>query len=116
MAQVSRARVYAVLDGERDYQNNGEGNAAPHPDSNGPHHAPGELSPGEGLLCMEEILAHARAAWYKPDGQTAMMPFVRKIGAVAVQLMENYGAPPREGHEPDFNRLHDRGIIDPNKP
>jgi hypothetical protein len=86
----NRNEVYEVIDGERAYQDAGRGNAKRH------ENAPPQLSPGECLLCMEELLADARRAWYKPDGATAMLPFIRKATAVGVQLMENYGAPPRE--------------------
>jgi hypothetical protein len=92
-----RENAFRKLDGEREYQNDGQGNAKPHADSQRPN---GALSPGECLLCIEEIAAAARAAWYKPDGAVAMAPFIRKIGGVAVQFMENYETPPREGYEP----------------
>lgn len=99
MAKVSRSYVYAVLDGERAYQKAGKGNAAPHPDSK---RADGALSPGEALLCMEQLLVEARANWYKGVvGQDLMLPFIRKATAVGVQVMENYGASAREGYEPD---------------
>jgi len=94
---ASRNVVYSIIDGERDYQDAGEGNAAPHPDA---QRRNGALSPGECLLCIEQIAAEARAAWYKPDGQAAMAPFMRKIAGVSVQFMENYTAPPRACHDP----------------
>lgn len=87
----ARDVVYAVIDGEREYQNGGKGNAAPHP---------GALTPGEALLCMEQLMAVARAEWYKPDGIPAFLHNIRKITAVGVQVMEIYGALPREGFEP----------------
>lgn len=94
----SRDKVYDVLDGERDYQNAGQGNAKPHPESG---RTDGRLTLGEGILCLERILDTARAEWYKgPDGHKATLPYIRKAAAVAVQLMENYGAVPREFHVP----------------
>lgn len=96
---ASRDAVYDVIDGERDYQDMGKGNAAPHPE--GKRSASDGLSLGEGILCMERILDEARAAWYKgPEGQTLAMPFIRKTAGVAVQLMEHFGAVPREWHVP----------------
>lgn len=86
----TRNEAFAALNSERDYQDAGRGNAKRH------ENAAPNLTPGECLFCIEEIAAQARAAWYKPDGGTAILPFMRKIGAVAVQCMENYGAPPRE--------------------
>jgi hypothetical protein len=91
---IGRERVYDVIDGERDYQEAGEGNAKRHAD------APPNLSVGENILCMEQCLADARAAWYKPDGGTNALPFIRKVAALGVQALENFGAPPREYHVP----------------
>lgn len=99
-----RNKIYDVIDGERDYQDAGKGNAAPHPE--GKRSASDGLSLGEGILCMERILDEARAAWYKgPEGQTLAMPFIRKTAAVAVQLMEHFGAVPREWHVPESARI-----------
>lgn len=77
-----RDEVYDVLDGERDYQNRTWGG--------------NPLTIGEFLLNMEEQLARARRMWAdepKPELQT--LEFVRKIGALSVQCMEQHGAPPR---------------------
>lgn len=94
----NRDVVYDVIDGERDYQNAGEGNAKPHPESG---RTDGRLTLGEGILVMERILDQARAEWYKgPDGHKLTLPYVRKVAGVAVQLLENFGAPPREYHVP----------------
>lgn len=91
---TGRERVYDVIDGERDYQEAGEGNAQRH------ENAPPHLSVGENILCMEQCLADARAAWYKPNGGTAALPFIRKAAALGVQALENFGSPPREYHVP----------------
>ncbi len=99
---ASRDAVYAIVDGERDYQNGGEGNAAPSTElrAKGVHANP--LSFGEGLLCLEEILRKARAEWYFPDGTPKALPYVRKAAGVAIQLLENFGAPPRAEHDPNL--------------
>lgn len=96
---VVRNDVYNVIDGEREYQNGGHGNAQRHAN------APPQLTPGEVILCMEKCLADARDAWYKPNGATACLPFIRKTAALAVQVMENYGAPAREGFDPRVEQL-----------
>ena len=98
---AAREAAYKIIDGESDYQDAGKGNAAPHivPETGAPR-ANGALTPGEGLLCIEQIVEEARAAWYKPDGWYKMLPYIRKIAGVSVQLLENYGAPPREGYDP----------------
>jgi len=90
MPKVSREDVYVVIDGERDWQDAGKGNAQRHEDR------PEDLSPGEILLCMQKCLNDAIDAWYKPDGGTTCLPKIRKIAALGVQAMENYGAPERK--------------------
>ena len=87
---VNREEVYNVIDGERNYQDNGVGNAKRH--ENMP-----KMTPGEIILCMEKCLADARDAWYTPEGGKNCLPFIRKITALGVQCMELYGAPRREG-------------------
>jgi hypothetical protein len=88
--KVPRAVVYAVIDGERDYQEAGKGNAQRHPD------ADKAMTPGEFILCMEKCLSDARDAWYKPQGGQASLEFVRKVAGLAVQCMELHGAPRRQ--------------------
>lgn len=89
---ATREQVYATVDSERRYQDAGAGNAQRHPDTDK------AMTPGEFILCMEECLAHARAAWYKPNGGQASLPFIRKVTALGVHCMELHGAPPREGY------------------
>lgn len=88
MPKYPRELVYAAVDSERDYQDAGKGNAQRHPDFP-------EMTPGEHLLCMEECLKQAREAWYKPNGSTACLDYVRKVTALGVACMEHYGAPVR---------------------
>lgn len=85
---ASRQEVYAIIDGERDYQDAGMGNARRHADMP-------DLTPGEMILIMEELLSQARAVWYKPDGGKECLHDIRKAAAVGVQMMERFGAPPR---------------------
>ena len=35
--------------------------------------------------------------WYRPTGGVDCLPYIRKVSALGVQCMENYGAPRREG-------------------
>jgi hypothetical protein len=88
--------VYAVIDGERDYQTAGEGNALRHAD------APPHLLPGEVLACIEKCRNDALDAWYKPNGGVACLPFIRKIAALSIGALENYGAPARAEHDPSL--------------
>ncbi len=83
-----RNEVYAVIDGERDYQDAQRGNAKR-------HEGQPPMTPGEYLLCMEHLLSQARATWYRPDGGVACLDEVRKITALGVSCMELHGAPRR---------------------
>ena len=85
-----RNEVYAVIDGERAYQDAGTGNAQRHAD------ADKAMTPGEFLLCMEKVLADARNVWYTPEGGKKSLEYVRKVAALAVQCMELHGAPERK--------------------
>lgn len=93
---ASRDAVYAVIDGERDYQINGEGNALRHAN------APPYLLPGEVIACTQKCLNDAINAWYMPNGNVASLPFFRKIAALAIGVIENSGqpAPARAEHDP----------------
>jgi hypothetical protein len=84
-----RDQVYAVINGERDYQDAGIGNAKRH------ENQPPVMTPGEYLLCMEECLQQARTRWYKPDGSAQCLDSIRKVAALAVACMEHHGAPAR---------------------
>jgi len=87
--KVPRDEVYRVIDGERDYQDAGLGNSKRHPDQ------PATMTPGEYLLCMEEVLSDGRKVWYKPDGSQACLDYVRKLAALCVACMQIHGAPAR---------------------
>jgi hypothetical protein len=86
---VGREGAYAAIDSERAYQDAGRGNAQRHEGSSP------KLMPGEVILCIEKCLHDAREAWYKPNGGKECLPYLRKVAALAVQAMENYGAPLR---------------------
>ena len=89
-----RDAVYDVIDGERDYQIAGEGNAARAAD------AP-ELSIGDFILLMERYVAAAREEGvHGAAGNIQALPDIRKVVALGVHALEVYGAPPREWHVP----------------
>lgn len=88
--KVERVAAYKALDSERDYQDAGMAD-----ESKPSMHV---LTPGEIILAMEECLQHARTAWYhSAHPHTGMLNYIRKIGGLAMQGMEQYGAPQREG-------------------
>lgn len=92
MMKVLRIDVFDAIEGERDYQDDGQGNAKRHEGA-----AP--MTVGEHILCMEKLLADARAIWYRPNGGEPCLHEIRKITALGVQCMERYGAPQRKGYE-----------------
>lgn len=88
--KATRSEVYVALDGERDYQEAGAGNARRH-DGMPP------MTPGELILCMEKCLADARTIWYSPDGGEKSLEYIRKVSALGIQAMELHGCPHRDG-------------------
>ena len=83
---ANRFDVYRALDSERDYQENlWRGN---------------HLEIGESILLIEEYVARARVIWAgEPKPEAESLEFIRKIGGIAVNCMEQHGAPQREGFE-----------------
>lgn len=82
----TRAKVYTAIDSERDYQDKkwGEMDAA------------NPLTVGEFVLLLEQYAAEARAVWsreFKPNTET--VDIVRKVAGIAVNCMEQHGAPHR---------------------
>lgn len=87
---ANREDVYKAVDGEREYQDAGEGNS---PD--------GEQGVPEFLLALDLYVRKAVKAWHKGgDGRDeATLHVVRKVTAIGVSCMEQHGAPEREGYE-----------------
>ena len=87
-----RIAAYKALDSERAYQDAGV------LDESKPHMKP--LTPGEMILAMEQCLVHARTSWYHTGHpHVHATEYLRKVGGLVVQYMEQYGAPQREGFE-----------------
>ena len=87
--EMIREKVYELIDGERDYQQrvwdglNGE--------------ADNPLTEGEFVLLLEAYIVKARTEWQveeKPAEKTLDM--VRKVAGIAVNCMEQHGAPARK--------------------
>ncbi len=83
---ATRFDVYRALDSERAYQENlWDGNT---------------LEIGEFILLIEEYAARARVIWAgEPKPEVEALEFIRKVGGIAVNCMEQHGAPQREGFE-----------------
>lgn len=85
---ASRDNVYAVIDGERDYQ-----------EDTWPA-AERSLTPGEYIILFEEYVAKIRSQWVKEHGDENLKNGFRKLAGIAVRAMEVHGAVPREYHIP----------------
>ena len=102
-----RDAIYNVIDGERDYQDAGEGNSK--------NERSGPMSIAETILHIETCLHKAREAIYKPGGAPEALRHLRKVAALSVYTFENYGVPPREFHVPATSgitgtlEIHDPG-------
>lgn len=85
----ARDQVYAVINGERDYQDMRKSR-----DSGAPSHSVEEY-----LLYMEDYLQEARrvaSRTWGPDAKPATLDIVRKVTALGVACMEDNGAIPRK--------------------
>lgn len=92
----TRENTYRAIDGERDYQDDGRGNALRHPEE-----GTAPMSVGDDIVCIDKLLLDAKLAWYRPGGLHDALDHLRKIAAVAVQAMEIHGTPFRPGYGPD---------------
>jgi hypothetical protein len=89
MKPTDRREVYAAIDTERDYQDR----RWPSPFILG---VPNPMSIGEFILLIEEYTEKARVEWAtekKPEDRA--LHFIRKVAGIAVNCMEQHGAPKR---------------------
>ena len=85
MKPMTRQEVYALIDGERDYQNRiskSRGYRDIH-------------TTAEHLVLLRTYLQKAEEAWTNNAGNMPAQDVVRKIAAIAVRCIEENGAPPR---------------------
>lgn len=96
----SRAEVFVAIDGEREYQQQVWAGADGEIDN--------PLTPGEFLILLRVYLRKAEEAWTVEDGmpEPNTMDIVRKIAGIAVNCMEQHGAPHRKVLAP----LHVRDV------
>ena len=88
---MTRDKVYAAVDTERDFQDRKWGTIEQHP-----HEV------GAWIALMESLLAHARDAWAgNPDDREALKG-IRKVVAVGVACGEQHGMQCRSKHEAGF--------------
>lgn len=98
-----RTLAFEAIETERLYQDAGFGNAA---NTNG-----NRMTPGEIVLCIDKINGDAKHAWYKPGSTAKVGELMRKVGALAVQYMERYGATPRAFTPDQQVQLQVHGIL-----
>lgn len=80
---ASRAEVYVAIDTERNYQESLERNVIK------------DIRPLEHIAIIEEIIAQLKKDYYHKPGPVDLN-YIRKIGATAVRIMEEHGAPKRQ--------------------
>ena len=86
--RIPRADVYRVIDGEREYQEKLPGNRSEDPKR--------IRAVSEYLTMLDHYVRHAQDAWTTRAGIEVPLQDMRKIAALAVRCMEEWGALPRE--------------------
>jgi hypothetical protein len=91
---MERYKVYQILDGERDYQDE---KWTEHNELNGIPDSGKSIS--EWIDFIEYHINKAKTFVYYGEQQKALAE-MRKITTLGVKALEELGCPPREGHEP----------------
>ena len=89
--KTTREEVYKAIDSERDYQDSQC--QARFPIYRGNHEV------GAFLTMFRAYLLRAEEAWTNSDGDAEALEVVRKLAGIAVNCMEQHGAPQRKGFE-----------------
>jgi hypothetical protein len=84
---ITRAEVYAAIDGERDYQDSLSRNVVN-------REGDPTFSPITNLVIIQELCARMQQEFYEKPGHPDLSN-MRKIAATAVRTMETFGAPAR---------------------
>lgn len=90
MSKVSRQDVYAVIDGEREYQDQFIETDPSRHDSSLPSHTTGDY-----IVMLTTYIREAQDAWTRNGGDEKALHSLRKIAAISVHCMEDHGAPKR---------------------
>lgn len=85
MNKLTRQEVYALIDGERVYQD-----SLPITRSDG-----SAKTVGDYCTMLRAYQNKLDAAWTDNPGVEHALPIIRKIAGIAVRCMEEHGAPPR---------------------
>jgi hypothetical protein len=85
--KTSREEVYKAIDSEREYQDRVWRDA--------PTTYRGEHEVGAFLTMFDHYLFLAKKAWSENDGDSEALEVIRKLAGIAVNCMEQHGAPHR---------------------
>ena len=91
--RVPRERVFLAIDSERSYQDNLKKDRAENP-TDGTRSI--NHSVGDFVTMMQHYQNELTAAWTKNPGDTAALHVMRKMAGIAVNCMEQHGAPLRK--------------------
>ena len=89
---TKRKEVYAAIDSERDYQDNLKKDRTSNP-TDGTRSI--DHTVGDFVTMMQQYQNNLVAAWTNNPGDQEAMEVMRKIGGIAVNCMEQHGAPHR---------------------
>ena len=89
--KATRQEVFRAIDSERDYQD--AQCLARYPTYRGNHEV------GAFLTMFRSYLLRAEEAWTSNDGDAQALEVIRKLAGIAVNCMEQHGAPQRKGFE-----------------
>lgn len=93
---TKRKEVYAAIDSERDYQDNLKKDRTSNP-TDGTRSI--DHTVGDFVTMMQQYQNNLVAAWTNNPGDQEAMEVMRKIGGIAVNCMEQHGAPHRVAPE-----------------
>ena len=85
--RVPRTEVYRVIDTERDHQESLPSNRSEDPKRT--------RMVAEYLTMLDYYVSHAQETWTMRSGNELVLDDMRKIAALAVRCMEEWGAPER---------------------
>jgi hypothetical protein len=103
-----RERVYALIDGERDYQDK---QAAPGLSSQRWEHEGRTTVAGSILMIVYYVFLMCQA-WVTNKGSIPAMDIMRKVAAMAVRAMEQYPTPARDEDHPQLLAAKAKAVTD----
>lgn len=92
MKRIDRAKVYAAIDSERSYQDYLKKDRTSNP-TDGTRSI--DHTVGDFVTMMQHYQNQLVEAWTANPGDAQAMEVMRKIGGIAVNCMEQHGAPKR---------------------